>query len=518
MQDFSKILGARGAVYVLFLLLLGIVAPHIVLEGAPYRESQIFLVLSLITLGQFVALFVPLQFSSLLALFFCDAVLIMVLVRVSGASSSPFIVLFPILTGLGPVIFKNWFSYVLMFICLIFAGVALGWGLGIFGVWTAILAVGFLSLYLNKLLQRSDKALVQSEVARRRLENLQKLILANIPSGLISVDSEGRIIQINGVGQRLLSVSEEKMLQRPLHDLVPALDLNKEAFSHKSRQIVDYMDSEGRLLKLGYSLAQLKDPEDNHELGILFVFQDLTLVLKMEAELRMSEKLVAIGKLAAGIAHEIRNPLAGISGSAQLLAGSQGLEAEDKQLLGIIQRESVRLDGLITEFLEYVRPQELELKPIKLKDILAQCVDSLRVNSKWKDLGTQLKLILPDEHVDALGESNKVVQVVLNLVLNSGQAGAKNVEVQLFKDGVLEVRDDGSGISLENRKRLFEPFFTTKDKGTGLGLAISYKVLEAMGARIEVISPASEFCEKGGSIFRIRFKMEEVLRSESNEV
>lgn len=506
MPDFSRIFCARGIAYIVFLVLLGVVAPNIILEGAPYDASQIFLVISIITLGQFLSLFMPLQLSSLLALFFCDATLFTVLVRVSGASSSPFLVLFPILAGIGPVVFRNWYSWVVIAVCILFSGAALGWSLSSVGIWIAILAVGLLSQYLTKLLQKSDKALVLSETARRRLENLQKVILANIPSGLVSIDSEGRIIQMNAIGQKILGVQEEAVLQKLIRELVPGLDFEGEFFRNKSRQIVEYLGDDGKFLKLGYSIATLKDPDDNYVLGTLFVFQDLTHVLRMEADLRMSEKLVAIGKLAAGIAHEIRNPLAGISGSAQLLAGSKGLGGEDMQLLNIIQRESTRLDGLITEFLEYVRPQEMELKPVDLKQVVNQCVESLKVNSKWIALKTELAVAFPEERVEILGEANKVTQVLLNFILNGGQAGAQKVVIHLSEDAVLEVRDDGSGISAEHRKRLFEPFFTTKDKGTGLGVAISYKMLEAMGARIEVISPASEFCEKGGTIFRIRFK------------
>jgi two-component system sensor histidine kinase PilS (NtrC family) len=506
MPDFSRIFAARGASYIVLLILLGVIAPHIVLDGSPYPATQIFLVMSVITFGQFVSLFLPLQTSSLLALFFCDATFFTVLVRVSGASSSPFLVLFPILAALGPVVFRNGYSYVVIAVCVFFSGLALGWSLGSLGVWVATFAVGFLSQYLIKLLQKSDTALVQSEAARRRLENLQKAILANIPSGLVSIDSEGRIIQMNDVGQKILGVREEAVLQRPVCELVPGLDFEGDFSASKTRQIVEYLNKEGQFLKLGYSIANLKDPDDNRVLGTLFVFQDLTYVLKMEADLRMSEKLAAIGKLAAGIAHEIRNPLAGISGSAQLLAGSKSLEAEDKQLLAIIQRESTRLDALITEFLEYVRPQEVELKALALNELVGQCVESLRVNSKWLALKSEIETELSPANVHVMGEANKIIQVLLNFILNAGQAGATRVQVHVSDEGVLEVRDNGSGISPEHRKRLFEPFFTTKDKGTGLGLAISYKVLEAMGARIEVISPASDFCEKGGSIFRIKFR------------
>jgi two-component system sensor histidine kinase PilS (NtrC family) len=508
MSDSSRVLGFRGLFYVFFLILLGWIAPNIVLDGAPFRESQIFLIASIIMLGQLLSLFVPLSTSSLLGLFFCDAALFTVLVRVSGGSTSPFLVLFPILSALGPIIFRGKLSFAIIGAGVFFSGLAMGWGLGVVGVWVAIVAVGTLSFYLSRLLQRTDFALVRSETARRRLENLQKVILANIPSGLVSIDSEGRVIQVNQVGSRILGVREEAVLHRPISDVVPGLNLEA-AHTHpgfeRSREVVDYLSSQGQLLKLGFSLARLKDPEDQSIIGTLFVFQDLTHVLKMEDDLRMSEKLAAIGKLAAGIAHEIRNPLAGISGSAQLLAGSAGLHSEDQQLLNIIQRESTRLDALITEFLEYVRPQKLDLKSLDLLEVTRQCFESLKVNSKWVQLGCELSLSAPDSPVRVQGEPNKITQVLLNFILNSGQAGAKRVVVFVTPNGILEVRDNGSGISPANRKRLFEPFFTTKDKGTGLGLAVSYKVLEAMGARIEVESPAPDFCEKGGSIFRISF-------------
>ena len=508
MSDTARVLGFRGLFYVLFLVLMGWIAPFIVLEGAQFSASSIFLIGALITLGQFLSLFVSIQNSSLLALFCCDAALFTVLVRVSGGSASPFLVLFPILSALGPIVFRDRLAFGVIGSGLLFSGIAMGWSLGIIGVWIAILAVGALSYYLSRLLQRSEFSLVKSETARRRLENLQKVILANIPSGLVSIDSEGRIIQVNQVGQRILGIQEESVLQKPISDVVPGLNLEA-AQTHpgleRSREVVDYVASGSQILKLGYSLALLKDPVERNIIGTLFVFQDLTHVLKMEADLRMSEKLAAIGKLAAGIAHEIRNPLAGISGSAQLLAGSPGLEAEDKQLLNIIQRESTRLDALITEFLEYVRPQKLDLKDIDLVELTRQCFESLKVNSKWIALKSELELEVAAPVVKVKGEHNKVTQVLLNFILNSGQAGASRVKVKIFEDGVLEVLDDGSGISATNRKRLFEPFFTTKDKGTGLGLAVSYKVIEAMGARIQVESPAPDFCEKDGSIFRISF-------------
>jgi two-component system sensor histidine kinase PilS (NtrC family) len=520
MSENSLTFPIRGGIYVFFVGFMGVFGPNIVFEGAAYSHVQILMLASAICLGQAIMSLRRQPLPSVLALFLCDAALIMSLVKVSGASASPFLVLFPLLAISGAVIFPIRLTLILVGSSLVFSGEAVGWGLSVVSSWVAILAVSFLGTYLVKLLSKSGADLKVSETARKRLENLQKAILANIPSGLMSVDDKGLIIQVNQVGGRILGLTESAVLNRSLLDLVPGFRRGFERLDQviaaggksltddlRNRQILDYFGSDGKVLKLGYSLAALEDPEDGHILGTLVVFQDLTQILKLEEDLRMSEKLAAVGKLAAGIAHEIRNPLAGISGSAQLLSGTAALGSEDAHLLTIIQRESVRLDGLITEFLEYVRPHKLELRPIDLSKVVSDTVESLMVNSKWKDLGCKLDVeAAGDAPLMVQGDANKITQVLFNFILNAGQAKASRVVVRLGPGPLLQVLDDGGGISPANMKRLFEPFFTTKDKGTGLGLAISYRVLEAMGARVKVLSPAEGFAERGGSVFKIEFQ------------
>jgi two-component system sensor histidine kinase PilS (NtrC family) len=520
MGETALIFALRGGFYVFFMGFLGVFGSAVVFEGAGYSQVELFMLASAIALGQAIMSLRRQPPASLLALFLCDAALVMSLVKVSGASSSPFLVLFPLLAISGAVIFPIKMTLILVAASLVFSGEAVGWGISLLSNWVAILAVSFLGIYLVKLLTKSGQDLKKSEVARRRLENLQKAILANIPSGLMSVDSKGLIIQVNQVGSRILGLTEAAVLNRPLLDVVPGFKRGFERLEEvlasggksltddfRNRPVLDYFMADGKLLRLGFSLAALEDPEDGHILGTLVVFQDLTLILKLEEDLRMSEKLAAVGKLAAGIAHEIRNPLAGISGSAQLLSGTASLGAEDAHLLHIIQRESVRLDGLITEFLEYVRPHRLELHAVDLAKVTADVVESLQVNSKWVELGCKLEIEnLHNAPLLVQGDANKITQVLMNFILNAGQAKAHRVLVRLGEGPFLQVLDDGSGISPENMKRLFEPFFTTKEKGTGLGLAISYRVLEAMGARVKVLSPADGFAERGGTVFKIEFQ------------
>jgi two-component system sensor histidine kinase PilS (NtrC family) len=289
-----------------------------------------------------------------------------------------------------------------------------------------------------------------------------------------------------------------------LNTLVPELfDLE----TSLDRPMVKFARGDGEELQLGYSVTRLSDPEDQSTLGSLVVFQDLTKIAKMEESLRMSEKLAAVGKLAAGIAHEIRNPLAGISGSAQLLRGSEHLDDEDKRLLAIIQRESLRLDALITEFLEYVRPQKPKFEEVHLNEVVREVIEGLQVNPKWNAEGC--KLLFGSETNEPFvvkGDRNKITQALINFVLNSGQAGARRVEIRIDPDAHLHVVDDGHGISPEHQARLFEPFFTTKEAGTGLGLATSYRALEAMEARISVRSPVPDFCDQGGTMVSVQFK------------
>lgn len=522
-RDLQLVMIARAVGYVVLTALLCIFSSTIFFEGAQHSITDVLLLVAIVTLGQALVSLRP-SSSALFALFLADLAVTMDVVRASGSSSSPFLVLFPVFTLSASLVFP--FPLVCAFVAasLGFMVASVGFGLAIVGNGLAIIATGVAGSYLVKALDLSGRALRVSEGARRRLENLQKAILANIPSGLMSVDSDGHVIQVNAVGRKILGLSESAILARRLKELVPDIDaqvsrLNTlvpvagDPLAHDigDRPTVRYRRPDGEELQLGYSVARLSDTEDHSVLGSLVVFQDLTQVLKMEENLRTSEKLAAVGKLAAGIAHEIRNPLAGISGSAQLLAGIEGLAEEDQRLLKIIEKESARLDGLITEFLDYVRPPKLKLDPLPLHEVCGSVVEGLKVNAKWIKLGCVCDVVnrlAPG--LRAVGDSNKVTQVLINLLLNSAQAGARRTEllIEEGRDGriVLRARDDGGGITPENQKRLFEPFFTTKESGTGLGLAISYRLVEAMEARMSVVSPLPDFAAKGGTEFTIEFK------------
>lgn len=509
---FARLLVLRSIAYILTTSILAYFGESLIPDdGIGVSLSLLYGVLVGLSVLQFAFLFVSSEERNLLILTLADVSVATFLIKSTGASTSPFVVLLPLLSLASSVLFSRR-AYLMIALGSILAliPIAIGFRASVAG--TALVTLGTAIVgYSLKL------ALSKSETQKSRLESLQRAIMANIPSGLLSVDSRGKIIQLNKVACKILDVKEQELLGHFLQEIFPELDKRRSELETRTsisdvlepvsnRKTINHKLLDGRELKLGYSLSRLSLPESGEIIGTLILFQDLTEAIFLEEHLKLSEKLAAVGKLAAGIAHEIRNPLAGISGAAQLLE-ADNLSDENRRLLAIIQRESARLDSLIGEFLEYVRPAPPKKEAIRLHKIAGQVVESLMVNSKWKSMNCQLHLTAESAEKAALGDENKVSQVLLNLVLNAGQAGARDVWIETSDDLKVRVLDNGPGIPADIQARIFEPFFTTKDKGTGLGLAIAFKTLEGVGATIQVKSPLADlFPAGGGTVFEIQFK------------
>jgi two-component system sensor histidine kinase PilS (NtrC family) len=511
------ILVTRAALYLAIVFFIVVYYPILFIADNSEHSHVLFTLIFLSASLQFVYSFKLTSIHQIFSLFLADSAVAMYLVKTTGASASPFLLLFPLLSLGSAIILKTlWMPWIVAASSSLLMSFAVGFGPSIFGNVFAILVTTYLGQYLARLLEKTDRALVKSEGARKRLENLQKAILQNIPSGLMSIDTAGKIIQINPVGLQILGKAEYEVLGYFLSDLMPELDKLRDKLHtlvpvldhlrrETDRKVVEFSSAKGKM-KLGYSLARLYDPEDKSPIGTLVVFQDLTHIMELEETLRLNEKLAAVGKLAAGIAHEIRNPLASISGCAQLLIGTPNLDQEDQKMLNIIQSESQRLDNLITEFLDYVRPPQLKFEKVDLKALITRIKESFQLNPKWLELKCEIICNFPDSDVIALGEPNKLTQVLMNFILNAGQAGAHRVTLSLESPAKLSIKDDGSGIPKDIQSRIYEPFFTTKEKGTGLGLAISYKLLESMGAAVRLESPLIELGNQKGTQFTIDFR------------
>ena len=245
--------------------------------------------------------------------------------------------------------------------------------------------------------------------------------------------------------------------------------------------------------------------EDINEQLEIYLVRDVTEMRMLENQSKQNEKLAAVGQLAAGMAHEIRNPLAGISGSIQMLSQDSTDETQRK-LMNIVLKEIDRLNALITEFLDYAKPEKFPDAAVNLRQIVE---DVTFQTQRHPELPSGFTWSVELSDLSILGFSEKLKQAFLNILINSIQAmknaSAPAIEVRLTHENnmaVLKIKDNGSGMSEETRRKMFEPFHTTKAKGTGLGLAITHKILEMHRAQIEVNS------EPGiGTEFVIKFPL-----------
>jgi signal transduction histidine kinase len=283
--------------------------------------------------------------------------------------------------------------------------------------------------------------------------------------------------------------------------------------------ITQMIFARNRFAELGLTASLLKDNVDVVR-GIIVTFQDITRMVQMEEEMRRQERLATIGSLAAGIAHEIRNPLASLSGSIQILKEDLHLEGESRQLMDIVLRETDRLNTIITEFLDYAKPKTIQNDIVCLSE-LAQETAGLFQNS----LGSRHEIHLMAEIEPSLsvrGDGQRLRQVFWNLLINSGQAitGAGTISMKVHgttSSGVdqvlIRIADTGIGIPTKLLGKIFDPFFTTKTDGTGLGLAIVHRIVEDHGGSIDVKSE-----EGSGTAFTIFLPVQERARSVSMRV
>jgi two-component system sensor histidine kinase PilS (NtrC family) len=370
----------------------------------------------------------------------------------------------------------------------------------------AFVAVTFLSGRLAEQLNVVGAKLEEAKSDIATLRNFNELIVNNISAGLMVISRTGFVQFHNSVAAGILG---ENLFQSKVADVLPQLSWLEwtagfdDKTVHRKEIRIERGDDPGKVIEV--IAAPFRD-ESERAKGWLLRLEDRTDLKALEDQLRQKEKLAAVGQLAAGIAHEIRNPLASISGSIQLLTGDSAVEpSEQRKLMNIVSREIDRLNGLITEFLEYVRPEQRANQLVDLNAVIREVAEMIRLNSKLRqDVEQKLEL---SAQCQILGNKDKLKQAILNFAVNAYQAMDKTskpvLEVLSKDEGdkvVLVIRDNGCGIKKENLSRIFEPFHTTKPQGSGLGLAITHKILEAHSARIFVESELNE-----GTRFLIEF-------------
>ena len=460
-------------------------------------------------------------------LFFFESVLITYLIQATGVNHSIFLFLYLVNIILGGFVYQRRGAFVLaLWTSVLFSslliigpeveGQTLYLAVGLNNV--AFFTVALLSGYLSEQLNFMGLALNRQGRDIRALRNLNALILENISTGLVTVSAEGEILLANRASAGILDTDAKRLVGQNVEAVLPGvfartneLHLRDRSVDAAERFDLSYTNADGDRLILEIVVSTLSS--ENSIGGYIFAFQDLTKLRRFESQVRQSEKMAAVGQLAAGIAHEIRNPLASISGSIQLLGSSFSSRAEEEQrLMAIMLREIDRLNNLITEFLDFVRPDQLLDDPVDLNQLIRDVLEMIRLN---KNLRVETEQNLELTAVQEIGgHRDKLKQAFLNIIINAYQAmndvEKPAVSIRTYDTGekvVVRIRDVGCGIDEKGLRKIFEPFHTTKPKGTGLGLAVTHKIIESHGGKIFVESTrrGENGVPAGGTEFILEF-------------
>jgi two-component system sensor histidine kinase PilS (NtrC family) len=370
--------------------------------------------------------------------------------------------------------------------------------------------VWLLASYLSESLRRADEALHARESDLAQLQSLYENIVQSIASGLITTDLEGRIVSFNRAAEKMSGWTSVRCLGMPFSSIF-TLREERDPFRHPWRPGETGWRCDGTLVDqpstiLGMTFSPLRDDAGVIK-GVICSFQDLTALRKMEEQIKWSDRLAAVGEMAAGVAHEIRNPLASISGSIQVLREDLPPDEGTRSLMDIVTRETERLNGIITDFLLFANPRPLSREDVDLAEILRE---TLRLMKKSLEHPEAYHFsVRAAERCTAFVDPQLIRQVFWNLSLNAFQAmpegGRLDVKVRRDENGadrawlIVEFVDSGAGISLDDMRRVFTPFFSTKEKGSGLGLSIVFKIIEQHGGTMDVESKPG-----AGSTFRVR--------------
>jgi two-component system nitrogen regulation sensor histidine kinase GlnL len=345
-------------------------------------------------------------------------------------------------------------------------------------------------------------------------------VLDNIDEGIIALDADGRIALFNPAAQMFTGISEKQALHRPIEELFTGqeelLHLARTGLQ-SGRSIADHREfllPRPATAPLPVSLAVSPIYRNSGEQdGVVLILHDLSRVKELEKALRRRDRLSMLGVLAAGLAHEIKNPLGGIKGAAQLLDRELTEDSGLKEFTSLMIRETERVNGIIEELMDLARPRPARMEEVQIARILSDVVFFQREAFRDKGIGFQLDL---DPSIPPIpGDPNHLTQLFVNLVKNAAEAVEKNGSVEVIcrishdfnfsKAGslpapviVVEVKDNGPGMPAEEVDRIFTPFYSTKAKGSGLGLAICQKIAEEHSALLNVASQPGQ-----GTLFSV---------------
>jgi two-component system sensor histidine kinase PilS (NtrC family) len=368
---------------------------------------------------------------------------------------------------------------------------------------SALAAVGALATHLTTQTRQAGERLTRHERYAGDLATLHENTIRSLTSGLVTLDLGGRITSVNEAACDILGIPSAMLLGAMIGDHVPPLGAVLSGLGPSGmlrRGEITAVRPDAAVRNLGISAAPLSD-HAGQVVGRVLHFQDLTELRRMQLKVERAERLASIGRLAAGIAHEIRNPLASISGSMEMLKTSPGADEDSRQLMEIAVREVDRLNALITDLLDYARPKTEDRQRLDLGE---QATEIARAFNQEHRAGITLVLDAP-HGISVEAAAGQLRQVLWNLIRNAAEAMPSGGEIRLQVSNesafaVLTVGDTGAGIPKTHFERIFEPFYSTKSGGTGLGLATVARIVDDHRGNIDVDSEPGR-----GTVFTVRF-------------
>jgi two-component system sensor histidine kinase PilS (NtrC family) len=375
--------------------------------------------------------------------------------------------------------------------------------------------VAFISGYLAERLKQRDRQLADTSQALKKAKLETDDILRHLSSGLMTVDANGMVMFFNKAAERILGYSEDDVkgfrCDEVFSNRMPELSkcilagiVNRMEFPRRELEITN---NQGQRVPLGLSTSVLTE-ENGTIRGVIAIFSDLTDAKELEGKVRAADRLAAVGELSACIAHEIRNPLAAISGSVEVLKKELALAGENKQLMELIVKESDRLTKMLTKFLQYARIERSSFNKVELCHVISETIEIL-YHQESMSPNIEIEFISEDSIVYVIGDEDLIKQILINLAANACEAIGESTGKITFKvlndpdNGIVKllISDNGPGIAPDILRKIYQPFFSTRKTGTGLGLSIVHRIAETLGLDLRVNSKLAE-----GTTFELCFK------------
>lgn len=362
----------------------------------------------------------------------------------------------------------------------------------------------FITGYLAERARKSEEELQEKIINFEELSQLNSTIVTNIETGLLTTNATGLIRAFNPYAERLTGKKLEEIYNTPITALFDFFEGYLDTLTTATSGEFEYQSKDNDRMILGFRAAPFDD-STGVLAGFIISFWDLSGIRRMESELKKSDRLAALGELSGRMAHEIRNPLAAMCGSVQLLATHIAVDEGDRRLLAIVMREADRLNDLLSDFLAYARPTLLLKQAIDLGAFFDDIILFLSTDPRFSQISIT-RSIPSGTTLDA--DPNQLRQVVINILQNSADAMQAGGKIGIESRNMLSdsdtgrpvlvnricISDTGAGLNETAAQHLFEPFWTNKAEGTGLGLAISYRIIEAHGGTISVETPEGGGC------------------------